>query len=194
MEGEVGFYYNPTENGDNNAGYAQFLYTWWFNKYIGCSAGGMVLKAKQLFGNFYGGWTVGDKEYTFSNPVLHLNAIGEFRVAVPLVWKFGFALNARLMFEPVPVDVISYEIHQGDKVFPKSHYVFTRFNLSGIINAGLYFDYKKIRISLGYGRGSYDAYNSYRYASIDGHNLAEHVLSSNSRYIHNVFLSLTVFD
>jgi len=44
MEGEVGFYYNPTTDGNNNAGYAQFLYTWWFNKYVGCSAGGMVLK------------------------------------------------------------------------------------------------------------------------------------------------------
>lgn len=211
-EGEVGFFCNFKEQ-DNRAFYAQFLYIWWFNKYIGCSAGAMVLKAKQLTGNFHGSWTVGDTYYTFSNPLIHLNAVGEFRVAVPLVWKFGLTLNARFMFEPIPLDVISYEvypdmkpvgnhtqdgftytIYDSDKVSHEYHYVFTRFNLSGIINAGLYFDYKKLRITLGYGRGSYDAYNSYRYATIDGHSMAEHAPPSSSRYISNVFLSLTIFN
>jgi hypothetical protein len=197
LDAEIGFYY---KNGGNDYGngalYAQVLYTWWFNKYIGCSAGAMVLKGHQLTSNFSGSWTDGDKFYSFNNPILHVNAVGEFRVAVPLVWKFGLALNARFMFSPMPLDKISAQMYQGGLVKDKSTYIYTKFNLNGIINAGLYFDFRRnnigARISLGYGIGSYDVYNTFRHATIDGHSLTEHIPTS-SRYIHNVFLSLTIF-
>ena len=194
---------------EGRAWYLQFIHTWWLNKYIGCSVGGMFIKGSKISSS----WTDGDKYYSFDDSPFHINAVGELKVAVPLVWKFGFTLNARFMFSPIPIDVISYSIYQErgninhttdgfsyttrDKIADKSHYLFTRFNLGGIVNAGLYFDIRNkdggIRISLGYGRGSYDVYNSVRHAKIDGHSLSENIRSSNNRYIHNVFLSLTVF-
>jgi len=201
-EGEFGIYFNTygyytTPDGETHkdrtcegrAWYLQFIHTWWLNKYISCSAGGMFIKGSKISSS----WTNGDKYYSFDDSPFHINAVGELRIAVPLVWKFGLTLNARLMFSPIPIDVISYSIHQGDKVFNKSHYLFTRFNLGGVVNAGLYINVLGCRITLGYGRGSYDVYNSVRRAKIDGHRLSENIRSSNNRYIHNVFLSLTVF-
>jgi len=199
VEGEIGFYYNY--NGDdygdgydytgysNGAGYIQFLYTWWLNKYVGGSAGVMFVRGVEMSNS----WTVEDKWYTFDKRIYQVNGVGEVKVSLPVVWRFGLTLNARFMFEPIPFEVIPYQVYQGDKVKSDSHYVYTRFNLSGIINAGLYFDYKHLRFSLGYGRGSYDTYNTYKYASIDGHNLSEHIPRNSSRYIHNLFLSVTVF-
>ncbi|MDR0296233.1 MAG: hypothetical protein LBH91_08710 [Prevotellaceae bacterium] len=223
MEGEFGIYYNvydgyyTTSDGEKHkerlcegrAWYLQFIYTWWLNKYIGCSAGGMFIKGSKISSS----WTDGDKYYSFDDSPFHINAVGEFRVALPLVWKFGLTLNVRLMFSPIPIDVISYSVYQGmgkinhttedfpyatrHKISDKSHYLFTRFNLGGIVNAGLYFDIRGkdrgARITLGYGIGSYDIYNSVRLAKTDGHSLAEHIPSSRRRYIHNVFICLTVF-
>jgi len=202
-EGEFGIYFNHYNYGlvetdgynyyvagcEGRAWYLQFVHTWWLNKYIGCSAGGMFIRGSKISSS----WTDGDKYYSFDGSPFHINAIGELRVAVPLVWKFGFTLNARIMFSPIPIDVISYSINQGDKVFQKSHYLFTRFNLGGVVNAGLYINVLGGRITLGYGRGSYDVYNSVRIAKIDGHRLSEDIKSSNNRYIHNVFLNLTMF-
>jgi len=208
IEGEGGIFFNSYENEcEGRAFYAQFVYTWWLNKYTGLSAGGMFVKGNKL-SSF---WPAGDKYYTFDDSNIHLNAVGEVKLSLPIVGRFGFLVNARLMFEPFPFDVISYEIYsdvttitattvefpyiinKGNKVERNSRYLFTKFNLSGIINVGLYYDNNTIRISAGYGRGAYDVYNSYKRATIDGHNLEQHIPPNSSRYINNVFLALAVY-
>jgi hypothetical protein len=138
-------------------------------------------------------WTQGDKYYTFDNRIFKINAVGEIKLSLPLVWRFGLSLNARFMFEPLPFAFISYDVYQGKEVKYETHSLYTKFNLGGIINAGVYFDNDTIRISAGYGRGSYDVYNSYRRATIDGHNMKQHIPLNSNRYIHNVFLSFAVY-
>ncbi|MBQ8656399.1 MAG: outer membrane beta-barrel protein [Prevotella sp.] len=143
-------------------------YNWFFGEHVMLSAGGGVLYNMMLDEN-----EVIDSQsnvnYKSEKGTLHLT--GALGITLSQrVWRSnGVYVRGDFVFDLLPFESIGYKKRDfngnGEETNP-SKLVFTGFSPGVFGEAGVYHDFKKCRMFVGFGYGAYDLFHSYRHHSV----------------------------
>jgi hypothetical protein len=143
---------------------ATVSYTRFLNPFVGLSVGLQGMKT-----NIEAYWS----KYSIEKNIFKLNGLISLSLYSPRINKLGFFADASFIFEALPFAFPTITENESGKIHNKT--VFTKFNPSYFLSAGIYFKLKPGMILLGINNSMYDTYVGYRNVEIQGESIASHI-------------------